>query len=90
MGGTLLKYRKAGHNIFIAFTTSGNTGSNEMTDTNFIGETREKEALEAAKFYGESARVRAAFYGLQNNCRYAESFCGWRMSGYVPDFKLLP
>ena len=47
VGGTLLKYKKAGHNIFIAFATSGNTGSNEMTDTKLIGETREKEAREA-------------------------------------------
>ena len=218
VGGTLLKYRKQGHNIFIAFATSGNTGSNEMTDTKLIGETREKEALEAAKFYGakvrflrndderlldtnetrtqvldalrwaepdivfthwkddespdhamtshlvrsmiismpgsnqqsnekpcakkpsvfmwdtgrgvgfmpevyvdisdeleeklralachktqnpwmatfgnfnfgESARIRAAFYGLQNGCRYAECFRGWRTSGYIPNFKLLP
>ena len=56
VGGTLLKYKKAGHNIFIAFATSGNTGSNEMTDTRLIGETREKEALEAAKFYGAKVR----------------------------------
>ena len=56
VGGTLLKYKKAGHNIFIVYTTSGNTGSNEMTDTKLIGETREKEALEAAKFYGAKVR----------------------------------
>ena len=218
VGGTLLRYKKAGHNIFIAFATSGNTGSNEMTDTKLIGETREKEALEAAKFYGakvrflrndderlldtnetrtqvldalrwaepdiifthsdndespdhamtsrlvrsmilsmpginqqsnekpcakmpsvfmwdtgrsigfvpevyvdisdeceekiralachksqfpwmavfgnsrfgESARIRAAFYGLQYGCKYAEAFRGWRASGYIPNFKLLP
>jgi len=217
-GGTLLKYKKAGHNIFIAYTTSGNTGSNEMTDTKLIGETREKEALEAAKFYGakvrflrndderlldtnetrtqvldalrwaepdivfthsdndespdhkmtshlvrsmiismpginqqsnekpckkrpsvfmwetgrgvgfvpevavditdefetkvkalechksqfpymgefgnnrftESMRIRAAYHGLQYGCKYAEGFRGWRTSGYMPDFKLLP
>ena len=56
VGGTLLKYKKAGHNIFIVYTTSGNTGSNEMTDTKLIGETREKEALEAAKFYDAKVR----------------------------------
>ena len=32
VGGTLLKYKKQGHKIFIALTTSGNTGSNVMTD----------------------------------------------------------
>ena len=218
VGGTLLKYKKAGHDIFIAFTTSGNTGSNEMTDTKLIGETREKEALAAAKFYGakvrflrndderlldtnetrtqvldalrwaepdivfthwkddespdhkmtshlvrsmilsmpginqqsnekpcaklpalfmwdtgrgigfvpevyvdisdefeeklkalachksqfpwmavmgnsrfgESTRIRAAFYGMQYGCKYAEVFRAWRTSGYVPSFKLLP
>lgn len=218
VGGTLLKYKKAGHDIFIAYTTSGNTGSNEMTDTKLIGETREREALAAAEFYGakvrfmrndderlldtdntrtqvldalrwadpdivfthysgdespdhkmtshlvrsmiismpgvnqrsnekpsmkkpsvfmwetgrgigfvpemyvditdefedklkalachksqfpwmavfgnkefgESARIRAAFYGLQYGCRYAECFRGWRTSGYIPDCRLLP
>jgi LmbE family N-acetylglucosaminyl deacetylase len=29
--GTLLKYAKAGHAIFVALTTSGNIGSNIMT-----------------------------------------------------------
>ena len=218
VGGTLLKYKKAGHNIFLAYATSGNTGSNEMTDTKLIGETREKEALEAAKFYGakvrflrndderlldtnetrtqvldalrwaepdivfthwmgdespdhkmtshlvrcmilsmpginqqsnekpcaklpvlfmwdtgrgigfqpevyvdisdefeeklkaltchksqfpwmavmgnsrfgETTRIRAAFYGMQYGCKYAEVFRGWRTSGYMPNFKLLP
>ena len=37
VGGTLLKYKKQGHKIFIALTTSGNTGSNVMTDTRLIG-----------------------------------------------------
>ena len=218
VGGTLLRYMKAGHSIFIAYTTSGNTGSNVMTDTKLIGETREKEALEAAKFYGakvrflrndderlldtnetrtqvldalrwaepdivfthadtdespdhkmtshlvrsmilsmpginqqsnekpckkrpsvfmwetgrsvgfvpevavditdefetkvralechksqfpwmaefgndrfsESMRIRAAFHGLQYDCKYAEVFRGWRTSSYMPNFKLLP
>ena len=218
VGGTLLRYKKAGHNIFIAFATSGNTGSNEMTDTKLIGETREKEALEAAKIFGakvrflrndderlldtnetrtqvldalrwaepdvvfthsdfdpspdhamtshlvrsmilsmpgknqqsnekpcakmpsvfmwdtgrsigflpevyvdisdeceeklkalachksqnpwmqvfgnsrfgESARIRAAFFGLQYGCKYAEGFRTWRISGNIPDYKLLP
>ena len=56
VGGTLLKYKKQGHSIFIALATSGNTGSNVMTDTKLIGETREKESLEAAKFYGAKVR----------------------------------
>ena len=33
VGGTLLKYKKQGHKIYIALTTSGNTGSNIMTDS---------------------------------------------------------
>ena len=49
VGGTLLKYRKQGHKIFIALTTSGNTGSNVMTDVEEIGRVREAEMLQAAK-----------------------------------------
>ena len=56
VGGTLLKYKKQGHSIFIALTTSGNTGSNVMTDTKLIGETREKEMLKAAEVYGAQVR----------------------------------
>ena len=218
VAGTLMRYKKAGHNIFVAYATSGNTGSNIMTDTKLIGETREKEALEAAKYYGaqvrflrndderlldtnetrtqvldalrwaepdvifthwkddespdhamtsklvramvmsmpgsnqqsnekpcpktpsvfmwdtgrgigfqpevyvdisdefedkvkalechkcqyawmevfgnnrfsDSMRIRAGFYGCQLGCKYAEVFRGWRISGYIPDFKILP
>jgi len=56
VGGTLLKYKKQGHKIFIALTTSGNTGSNVMTDTRLIGETREKEMLKAAEAYDAQVR----------------------------------
>ncbi len=61
VGGTLLKYRKQGHKIFIALTTSGNTGSNVMTDPEEIGRTREAEMLQAAKTYDAQVRF------LRNN-----------------------
>ncbi|MBE6884456.1 MAG: PIG-L family deacetylase [Ruminococcaceae bacterium] len=61
VGGTLLKYAKQGHKIFIALTTSGNTGSNVMTNPDEIGRTREAEMLEAAKTYGAELRF------LRNN-----------------------
>ena len=48
--GTLLKYKQAGHKIFIALTTSGNTGSNEIPCREQIAATREAEQLEAAKY----------------------------------------
>lgn len=218
-GGTLLKYCKQGHNIFIVLTTSGNTGSNEMTDIKEIERVREAEMLLSAKTYGAqvrflradderlldtnemrtkvldamrwanpdvifthspvdespdhwmtsklvrsmvislpginqqstekpctkkvsvftwgaakgigfipevyvditdelnpvcdaanlhesqkswlkmykgpkdlsvSKRIMAAFWGLQYGCKAAEGFCGWRISGYMPDFKILP
>ena len=56
VGGTLLKYRKQGHKIFIALTTSGNTGSNIMTDVKEIERVREAEMLESAKVYDAEVR----------------------------------
>jgi LmbE family N-acetylglucosaminyl deacetylase len=54
--GTLLKYRKAGHRVFIALTTSGNIGSNLIEGRENIARTREAEQLEAAKFYDAPVR----------------------------------
>ena len=48
--GTLLKYRQAGHNIYIALTTSGNTGSNHIASREEITNVREREQLNAAKY----------------------------------------
>lgn len=48
--GTLLKYKKAGHKIYIALTTSGNTGSNQIASREEIASIRESEMLESAKF----------------------------------------
>ena len=48
--GTLLKYKKAGHKIYIALTTSGNTGSNEIASREEIAATREAEMLTSAKY----------------------------------------
>ena len=56
VGGTLLKYRKTGCKIFIVLTTSGNTGSNVMTNTAEIGRIREAEQLASAKAYGAEVR----------------------------------
>ena len=49
-GGTLLKYKQAGHKIYIALTTSGNTGSNEIPSREEIASIREAEMLESAKY----------------------------------------
>ena len=55
-GGTLLKYKKAGHHIFIALTTSGNIGSNVLVGREKIAAVREQEQLEAAKFFDAKVR----------------------------------
>lgn len=54
--GTLLKYARAGHRIFVALTTSGNIGSNEIVGRDEIARVREAEQLEAAKAYGAEVR----------------------------------
>ena len=56
VGGTLLKYRKQGHKIYIALTTSGNTGSNVMTDVEEIGRVREAEMMKSAALFGAEVR----------------------------------
>ena len=45
--GTLIKYHKQGHKIFIALTTSGNTGSNDIPSRDETAAIREKEQLAA-------------------------------------------
>ena len=54
--GTLLKYRKAGHRVFLTLTTSGNIGSNLIEGRQNIARTREAEQLEAARFYDAQVR----------------------------------
>ena len=54
--GTLLKYARAGHRIFVALTTSGNQGSNVIEGRDEIARVREAEQLEAAKVYGAQVR----------------------------------
>lgn len=48
--GTLLKYKQAGHKIYIALTTSGNTGANHIDSREEIAAIREAEQLEAAAY----------------------------------------
>ena len=48
--GTLLKYYQHGHKIFIALTTSGNTGSNLIPSKYETAATREAEQLKAASY----------------------------------------
>ena len=55
-GGTLLKYHKQGHKIFIVLTTSGNTGSNVIRDVKEIERVREAEMLASAKIYDAQVR----------------------------------
>ena len=65
--GTLLKYRDQGHKIFIALTTSGNTGSNIIETKEELAATREREQLEAAKGYDAEVRfLRFEDEGLQD------------------------
>jgi len=56
VGGTLLRYAREGHHIYIALTTSGNTGSSEKKDPAEIGRLREAEQLASAKLYGAEVR----------------------------------
>ena len=66
--GTLLKYRRAGHRVFLALTTSGNIGSNLIEGRENIARTREAEQLEAAKFYDAPVRfLRHDDEGLQDS-----------------------
>jgi LmbE family N-acetylglucosaminyl deacetylase len=65
--GTLLKYARAGHRIFVALTTSGNQGSNVIEGREEIARVREAEQLEAAKVYGAEVRfLRFDDEGLQD------------------------
>ena len=65
--GTLLKYHKQGHKIFIALTTSGNTGSNEIGSRDETARVREAEQLAAAKLYDAEVRfLRFDDEGLQD------------------------
>lgn len=54
--GTLLKYRQQGHNIFIATTTSGNTGSNLIPSKAQTAAIREAEQLKAAAYLDVQVR----------------------------------
>ncbi|MDG0808425.1 PIG-L deacetylase family protein [Cohnella rhizosphaerae] len=66
-GGTLLKYKQQGHDIFIALTTSGNIGSNEYDSREEIAQVREQEQLEAAKLFGAEVKfLRFDDQGLQD------------------------
>lgn len=54
--GTLLKYHQQGHKIFIALTTSGNTGSNLIPSKIETAVTREAEQRKAASYLGAQVR----------------------------------
>jgi len=56
VAGTLYKYKRQGHNIFIALTTSGNQGSNTHKTRKEIAAVREKEQLAAARLLGAKVR----------------------------------
>ena len=56
VGGTLLRYKKDGHKIYIALTTSGNIGSTTHSSREEIAAVREAEMIEAAKFYDAEVR----------------------------------
>jgi LmbE family N-acetylglucosaminyl deacetylase len=50
--GTLLKCKERGDNIFVALTTSGNTGSNVIPTKEETAATREAEQLACCEYYG--------------------------------------
>ena len=54
--GTLAKYKKSGHNIFIAIATNGNQGSNVYSREE-IANTRKNEARESAKVLDAEIRI---------------------------------
>lgn len=54
--GTLIKYREAGHRIFIALTTSGNIGSNSIASREEVARTREIEQTDAAAVLGAEVK----------------------------------
>ena len=51
-GGTLLKCKDRGDKIFVALTTSGNTGSNVIPTKEETAATREAEQLACSEYYG--------------------------------------
>ena len=51
-GGTLLKCRDRGDRIFVALTTSGNTGSNVIPTKEETAAIRESEQLACSEYYG--------------------------------------
>ena len=65
--GTLLKYHQQGHNIYIALTTSGNTGSNLIGSKAETARIREAEQLKAASYLDAKVRfLRFDDEGLQD------------------------
>lgn len=66
--GTLLKYYQQGHNIYIALTTSGNTGSNIIGSKEETAAVRESEQLKAAAYLNAKVRfLRFDDEGLQDS-----------------------
>ncbi len=66
--GTLIKYHQAGHKIFIALTTSGNTGSNQIPCKYETARAREQEQLNAASYIDAQVRfMRFDDEGLQDS-----------------------
>jgi len=66
--GTLLKYHAQGHKIFIALTTSGNTGSNLIASKAETAAIREAEQLKAASYLDAQVRfLRFDDEGLQDS-----------------------
>ena len=73
--GTLLKYKQAGHKIFIALTTSGNTGSNQIDSREQIAAIRESEMLESAKYLDAEVMF---LTDVRRRLQWNNSFGQWR------------
>ena len=84
VGGTLLKYKKQGHKIYIALTTSGNTGSNIMTDVEEIGRALDAQAdgilLKSDSYADVVKAIRAIAAGHKSISRVVQKMLAERQS----------
>lgn len=99
-GGTALRYRNRGDNLFFCIATNGNVGSSELSK-NDIEKIRHEEAIAAADFIGaeliwlgfddeflmDSVETRHAFINAFRIAKPDVVFCHWR-NDYNPDHSI--
>ncbi len=100
--GTLAKYTKRGHEVFIAISTNGNIGSMTAKTKEEVADMRYKEALDACAVIGakliwmgfddeyliDSREVRDAFIDAVREARPDVIFTTWKMNDYNPDHNI--